>query len=217
MTLQWQQIIVFLSIASMLLGSFGAIGQHNIKRLMAYSSIGNVGFALVGLAAASQEGTQGVILYMGIYLVMTLGAFACILAMRRSDGATEEIDELAGLAQHNLPMAFVFGALMFSLAGIPPFAGFFAKFYVFLAAINSGLYMLAIIGVLASVVAAFYYLRIVKVMFFDEPKDSFLPVRPKEGFVMALTGALVLFAFIVPYLPDSLISAAEAAARTFRY
>jgi len=214
---QWQQIIVFLAIASMLLGSFAAIGQRNIKRLMAYSSIGHVGFALIGLAAVSQEGTQGVILYMGIYLVMTLGAFACILCMRRSDGPTEEIGELAGLAHHNLPMAFVFGALLFSLAGIPPFAGFFAKFYVFLAAINAGLYTLAVIGVLASVVAAYYYLYIVKVMFFDEPKDSFLPVRPKVGFVMAVTGALMLFAFIVPYLPSSIISAAEAAARTFRY
>ena len=214
---QWQQIIVFLSIASMLLGSFAAIGQRNIKRLMAYSSIGHVGFALVGLAAVSQEGVQGVILYMGIYLVMTVGAFACILGMRRSDGPTEEIAELAGLAQHNPAMAFMFGALMFSLAGIPPFAGFFAKFYVFFAAINAGLYTLAVIGVLASVVAAYYYLYIVKVIFFDEPKDSFLPVRPKVGFVMAVTCALVLFAFIVPYLPSSIISAAEAAARTFQY
>jgi len=217
MTPQWQQIIVFLSIASMLLGSFAAIGQSNIKRLMAYSSIGHVGFALVGLAAASQEGTQGVILYMAIYLVMTLGVFACISAMRHSDGPTEEISDLAGLAQHNLPMAFVFGALMFSLAGIPPFAGFFAKFYVFLAAINAGLYTLAVIGVLASVIAAYYYLRIVKVMFFDEPQDTFLPVRSKAGFVMAVSAALVLFAFIVPYLPASLISVAEAAAGSFRY
>ncbi len=217
MTPQWQQIIVFLAIASMLLGSFAAIGQRNIKRLMAYSSIGHVGFALVGLAAASKEGTQGVILYMAIYVVMTLGAFACILSMRRDDGPTEEINELSGLAQNNLPMAFVFGALMFSLAGIPPFAGFFAKFYVFLAAINAGLYTLAVIGVLASVIAAYYYLRIVKIMFFDEPRDSFLPVRGKAGFVMALTGALVLFAFIVPYLPASLITVAEAAANSFRY
>jgi len=216
-TAQWQQIIVFLSIASMLLGSFAAIGQRNIKRLMAYSSIGHVGFTLVGLAAVSQEGVQGVILYMGIYLVMTIGAFACILGMRRADGPTEEIGELAGLAQNNLPMAFMFGALLFSLAGIPPFAGFFAKFYVFFAAINAGLYTLAVIGVLASVVAAYYYLYIIKVMFFDEPKDSFLPVRPKVGFVMAVTCALMLFAFIVPYLPSSIISAAEAAARTFRY
>ena len=214
---QWQQVIVFLSIASMLLGSFAALGQRNIKRLMAYSSIGHVGFSLVGLAAASAEGTQGVILYMGVYLVMTLGTFACILSMRRSDGPTEEIGELAGLAQTNLPMAFVLGALMFSLAGIPPFAGFFAKFYVFLAAINSGLYMLAVIGVLTSVVAAYYYLRIVKIMFFDEPKDAFLPVRAKAGFVMAVSCAIVLLAFIVPYVPSSLLNAAGSAARTLGY
>lgn len=217
MTPQWQQIIVFLAIASMLLGSFAAIGQQNIKRLMAYSSIGHVGFALVGLAAASQEGTQGVILYMAIYLVMTLGVFACISAMRYSDGPTEEISDLAGLAQHNLPMAFVFGALMFSLAGIPPFAGFFAKFYVFLAAINAGLYTLTVIAVLASVIAAYYYLRIVKVIFFDEPKDVFLPVRSKAGLVMTVSAALMLFSFIVPYLPASLISVADAAAASFRY
>ena len=217
MTPQWQQIIVFLAIASMLLGSFAAIGQQNIKRLMAYSSIGHVGFALVGLAAASQEGTQGVILYMAIYLVMTLGVFACISAMRRSDGPTEDISDLAGLAQHNLPMAFVFGALMFSLAGIPPFAGFFAKFYVFLAAINAGLYTLTVIAVLASVIAAYYYLRIVKVIFFDEPKEAFLPVRSKAGVVMTVSAILMLFAFIVPYLPASLISVADAAAASFRY
>ncbi|HEX5599480.1 MAG TPA: proton-conducting transporter membrane subunit, partial [Hyphomicrobiaceae bacterium] len=152
-----------------------------------------------------------------IYLVMTLGAFACILAMRRSDGPTEEISDLAGLAQTNLPMAFAFGALMFSMAGIPPLAGFFAKFYVFLAAINAGLYTLAVIGVLASVIAAYYYLYIVKVMFFDEPKDSFLPVRSKEGFVIAVSAALMIFAFIVPYLPASLVSVADAAAASFRY
>jgi NADH-quinone oxidoreductase subunit N len=214
---QWQQIIVLLAIASMLLGAFAAIGQRNIKRLMAYSSIGHVGYALIGLATASKDGTQGLILYMAIYLVMTLGTFACILSMRRSDGPVEEIDELGGLAQNNLLMAFVLGTLMFSLAGIPPFAGFFAKFYVFLAAINAGFYTLAVIGVLASVVAAYYYLRIVKVMFFDEPKEQFLPIRPKQGFVMALTTLFVLLTFILPYLPTPLISAAEAAARSFRY
>ncbi len=217
MTPQWQQIIVFLSIASMVLGAFAAIGQRNFKRLMAYSAIGHIGYALIGLASASQEGTRGIILYMGIYLIMTLGTFACILSMRRDDGPVEDIDELAGLAQNNLPMAFVLGVLMFSLAGIPPFAGFFAKFYIFLAAINAKLYALAVIGVLASVVGAYYYLRIVKVMFFDTPKESFLPIRPKAGFVMALSCAFVVFVFIVPYLPTPLINAAEVAARTFRY
>ncbi len=214
---QWKQIVVFLSIASMLLGAFAAIGQRNIKRLMAYSSIGHVGYALVALAAASQEGTQGIVLYMGVYLIMTLGTFACILSMRRADGPVEDIDELAGLAQNNLPMAFVLGVLMFSLAGIPPFAGFFAKFYVFLAAINAQLYALAVIGVLSSAVAAYYYLRIVKVMFFDAPKESFLPIRPKAGFVMALSCAIVIFVFIVPYLPTPVLNMAETAARTFQY
>ena len=214
---QWKQIVVFLSIASMILGAFAAIGQRNIKRLMAYSSIGHVGYALVALAAASQEGTQGIVLYMGVYLIMTLGTFACILSMRRADGPVEDIDELAGLAQNNLPMAFVLGVLMFSLAGIPPFAGFFAKFYVFLAAINAELYALAVIGVLSSAVAAYYYLRIVKVMFFDTPKESFLPIRPKAGFVMAVSCVLVIFVFIVPYLPTPILNVAETAARTFQY
>jgi NADH-quinone oxidoreductase subunit N len=213
---QWQQIVWILAVASMVLGAFGAIGQRNIKRLMAYSSIANIGFALVGLAAASEEGTQGLLLYMVIYLVMTLGAFACILAMRRADGAVEDIDELAGLAQHNLPMAFILAMLLFSLAGIPPLAGFFAKFFVFLAAINAKLYTLAVIGVLASVVGAYYYVRIVKVMFMDEPREKFLPVRRKEGLVMGLACAFVLF-FIVPYVASPLFDAAQAAARTFRY
>jgi NADH-quinone oxidoreductase subunit N len=213
---QWQQIVWILAVASMVLGAFAAIGQRNIKRLMAYSSIANIGYALVGLAAASKEGTQGVLLYMAIYLVMTLGAFACILAMRRADGAVEEIDELAGLARHNLPMAFVLAMLLFSLAGLPPLAGFFGKFFVFLAAINAQLYMLAVIGVLASVVGAYYYVRIVKVMFFDEPREKFLPVRAKEGLVMTLACAFVLLFFILPYVPSPLFDAADAAARTFR-
>jgi NADH-quinone oxidoreductase subunit N len=214
---QWQQIVVFLAIASMLLGAFAAIGQRNIKRLMAYSSIGNIGYALVGLAAASTEGTRGVVLYMAIYLVMTLGVFACILSMRRDEGPLEDIDELSGLAQTNLPMAFAMAVLLFSLAGIPPLAGFFAKFYVFLAAINAKLYTLAVIGVLASVVGAYYYVRIVKVMFFDEPRATFLPVRPKEALVMGLACAFILLAFIVPYVPTPLVDAAEAAARSFQY
>ncbi|MGI9415461.1 MAG: NADH-quinone oxidoreductase subunit NuoN, partial [Hyphomicrobiales bacterium] len=168
-TPDWQQIVVFVSIASMVLGAFAAIGQTNIKRLMAYSSIGHMGFALVGLAAGSQEGVKGVVIYLTIYLVMTLGTFACILAMRRRTGTVETIADLAGLARNNPMMAFVLAMLMFSLAGIPPLAGFFAKFYVFLAAIQAGLYALAVIGVLASVVGAYYYVRIVKIMYFDEP------------------------------------------------
>ena len=177
---QWQQVVSVLAIASMGLGAFAAIGQTNIKRLLAYSAIGNIGYALIGLAAGSPEGAHGVIIYMVIYIAMTLGAFACVLAMRRPQGMVEEIDELAGLAQTNLGMATVLAILMFSLAGIPPLAGFFAKFYVFAAAVKEGLWPLAVFGVLASVVGAYYYVRIVKIMFFDAPKEKFLAV-PVEG------------------------------------
>jgi NADH-quinone oxidoreductase subunit N len=149
---QWQQIVVFVAIASMALGSFAAIGQKNIKRLMAYSSIGHMGFALVGLAAGTQQGVQGVLVYMAIYVAMTLGAFACILSMRRDGQMVEEIADLAGLARTKPTMAFFFAMLLFSLAGVPPLAGFFAKFYVFLAAIQAGLFTLAVIGVITSVV-----------------------------------------------------------------
>src|SRR6202166_3484928 len=166
---QWQQIVVFVAIASMVLGSFAAIGQKNIKRLMAYSSIGHMGFALVGLAAGTPEGVQGVLVYMSIYVVMTLGTFACILSMRRDGMLVETISDLAGLSRTHPAMAFFLGVLLFSLAGIPPLAGFFAKYFVFLAAIHAGLFTLAVIGVLTSVVGAYYYLNIVKVMFFDEP------------------------------------------------
>src|SRR5216110_2026312 len=173
---QWQQIVVFVAIASMALGAFAAIGQRNIKRLMAYSSIGHMGFALVGLAAGTPEGVQGVIVYMAIYLAMTLGTFACILSMRTSRGLVENISDLSGLARTNPAMAFFLAVMMFSLAGIPPLAGFFAKYFVFLAAIKAGLYVLAVIGVLASVVGAYYYLLIVKVMYFDEAAEPFEPM-----------------------------------------
>ncbi len=214
--LQWQQIIVFLSLASMLLGAFAAIGQTNIKRLMAYSSIANVGFALVGLAANSAEGTQGVLVFMSIYLVMTLGVFACILSMRRQGGDVETIDELAGLSRTNLPMAFVLAMLMFSLAGIPPLAGFWSKWYVFLAAVNAKLWFLAVVGVLASVVGAYYYLRIIKIMFFDEAAAKFLPVRAKAMGVMAFSGIFVLV-FSLPFIGGRIVDAAATAAKTFRY
>ena len=151
----WQQIIVFIAIASMVLGAFAAIGQSNIKRLMAYSSIGHMGYALVGLAADSEDGVRGVAIYMLIYLVMTLGTFAFILAMRRKDGNVEQIGDLAGLSRTNPIMATILTILMFSLAGIPPLAGFWAKWYIFLAAMKAKLYALAVIGVLASVVGAY--------------------------------------------------------------
>jgi NADH-quinone oxidoreductase subunit N len=208
----WQQIIAFIAIASMLLGAFAAIGQSNIKRLMAYSSIGHMGFALVGLAAGSEAGVQGVVIYLLIYLAMTLGAFACILSMRRRDAMVEDISDLAGLSKTNPIMAFMLAMILFSLAGIPPLAGFFAKFYVFLAAIEANLYALAVIGVLASVVGAYYYLRIIKIMYFDEPAEGFESMPMELRLVLGVSGAFVLlFVFIAGQVGD----AAAMAARTF--
>jgi NADH-quinone oxidoreductase subunit N len=210
-TPEWQQIVVFLAIASMALGSFAAIGQRNIKRLMAYSSIGHMGYALVGLAAGSAEGVQGVIVYLAIYLVMTLGTFACILAMRRGGHMVEDIDQLSGLSRTNPPMALMLAILLFSLAGIPPLAGFFAKFYVFLAAIHAGLYALAVIGVLLSVVGAYYYLRIVKVMYFDAPAERFEPMHASLAAVLGASGLLVL---LYCFWPAPLVTFAGAAAKS---
>ena len=208
----WQQIITFISIASMVLGAFAAIGQRNIKRLMAYSSIGHMGFALVGLAAGGQAGVQGVVIYILIYMAMTLGTFACILAMRRSVGFVEDISDLAGLSRTNPVMAFFLAMLLFSLAGIPPLAGFFAKFYVFLAAIQSGLYLLAVIGVVASVVGAYYYLRIIKNMYFDEPAGEFVPMAPELRVVLGISGAFVL---LFVFIAGQIGSIADVAAKTF--
>jgi NADH-quinone oxidoreductase subunit N len=208
---QWQQIIVFVSIASMALGSFAAIGQRNIKRLMAYSSIGHMGFALVGLAAGTSEGIQGVLVYMAIYVAMTLGVFACILSMRHQGKAVEDISDLAGLARTKPTMAFFFAILLFSMAGVPPLAGFFAKFYVFLAAVQAGLWPLAVLGVLSSVVGAYYYLAIVKLMYFDEPAEAFDPMAGELGTVLGLSGLAVLLFCVYPGL---LVDAAGVAAKS---
>src|SRR5437773_635599 len=208
---QLQQIVVFVAIASMALGSFAAIGQKNIKRLMAYSSIGHMGFAMVGLAAGTPEGVQGVLVYMAIYITMTLGAFACILSMRREGQMVEDIADLAGLARTKPTMAFFFAMLLFSLAGIPPLAGFFAKFYVFLAAIKAGLFTLAVIGVVTSVVGAYYYLVIVKTMYFDEPAKPFEPMPYELKAVLAVTGLFNLLFFAYP---SPLIDVANAAAKS---
>lgn len=210
-THQWQQIVAFVSLTSMVLGAFAAIGQRNIKRLLAYSSIGHMGFALVGLAAGTAEGVRGVLLYMTIYVVMTLGTFACVLTMRRKGQAVETIEDLSGLARRNPLMALALGALMFSLAGIPPLAGFLAKYYVFVAAIQAGLYGLAVVGVLASVVGAFYYLRVVKIMYFDEPVEAFDPMPTELKAVLAVSGLFTIFYFVYP---APLIEAASAAARS---
>jgi NADH-quinone oxidoreductase subunit N len=210
-TVQWQQILVFVAIASMVLGAFAAIGQRNIKRLMAYSSIGHMGYALVGLAAGTQEGVQGVVVYMAIYVAMTLGTFACILSMRRGNVMVEEIADLKGLARTNPAMAFFLAMLLFSMAGVPPLAGFFAKFYVFLAAIKAGLYALAVIGVLASVIGCYYYLMIVKVMYFDEPEGRFETMPGELKAVLGVTGLFVLVFFAYP---APLIDAAATAAKS---
>ena len=210
-TSEWQKIVVFVSIASMVLGSFAAIGQRNIKRLMAYSSIGHMGFALIGLAAGTSEGVQGVLVYMAIYITMTLGTFAVILSMRRPSGMVESIDELAGLSRSHPTMAFFLAMLLFSMAGVPPLAGFFAKFYVFLAAIKAGLYVLAVIGVLASVVGAYYYLTIVKIMYFDEPAEGYDPMPVELRVVLAVCGLFNLLFFVYP---GPLVGAASAAAHS---
>jgi NADH-quinone oxidoreductase subunit N len=210
-TSEWQQIVVFVSIASMLLGSFAAIGQRNFKRLMAYSSIAHMGFALVGLAAGTSEGVQGVLLYMAIYITMTLGVFAVILSMRRSGGMVESIDQFAGLARTHPTRAFVLAMLLFSMAGVPPLAGFFAKFYVFLAAIKAGLYILAVIGVLASAVGAYYYLAIVKLMYFDEAAEGFYAMPIELRVVLGISGLFNLLFFVYP---GPLVGAASVAAHS---
>jgi len=207
---QWQQIVIFISIASMALGAFAAIAQTNIKRLMAYSSIGHVGYALIGLAAGSEAGVRGVLIYMAIYLAMNVGTFGCILAMRRQGRMVEGISDLAGLSRSHPMMALVMGVFMFSMAGVPPLAGFFGKLYVFLAAIEAQLYGLAVFGVLTSVVSAFYYLRIVKIMYFDEQADPFdRPVGREITLVLAATGVFTLFFFLYP---SPLLSGAKVAA-----
>jgi NADH-quinone oxidoreductase subunit N len=208
---EWRQIIVLLSIASMALGAFAAIGQSNIKRLMAYSSIGNVGYALIGLAAGTAQGVRGVLIYMAIYLAMTLGTFTVILCMRRKGKMVEEIRDLSGLARTHPMLAVAMAIFMFSLAGVPPLAGFFGKFYVFMAAINAGLYTLAVIGVLTSVVGAYYYLNIVKLMWFDAAVEPFeKPIGAELGFVMAVT---TLFTALFVVDPAPLLAGAQTAAQ----
>jgi NADH-quinone oxidoreductase subunit N len=210
-TTEWQQILVFVSIASMVLGAFAAIGQRNIKRLMAYSSIGHMGFALIGLAAGTQEGVQGVLVYIAIYVSMTLGVFAVILSMRRSTGMVESIDQLAGLSRTHPATAFFLAMLLFSMAGIPPLAGFFAKLYVFLAAMKAGLYVLSVIGVVTSVVGAYYYLAIIKVMYFDEPAEGFYEMPYELRVVLAVCGLFNILFFLYP---GPLVGVASAAAHS---
>ena len=207
---QWQQVVIAISVASMSLGTLAAIYQTNIKRLMAYSSIANIGYALVGLAAGTSDGVQSVIIYMSIYLIMIVGTFGCILSMRVHGQMMEDINDLAGLGRTNPLLAIALTALMFSFVGIPPLAGFFGKLYVFLAAINAGLYWLAVIGLLTSVVGAFYYLRIVKLMYFDEARESFdSPIDKELVAVIAFCSILVglFFAYPTPMIKGAAVAA----------
>jgi NADH-quinone oxidoreductase subunit N len=209
---QWQQIIWFISIASMILGSLAAINQTNIKRLMAYSSIGHIGYALIGLTAGTEQGVRGILLYLTIYIVMNLGTFACILCMRQKDVMVERIDDLKGLSKTNPAMAMALAIFMFSMAGIPPLVGFFGKFYVFLAAIEAQLYVLAVIGVLTSVIGAYYYLRIVKLMYFDDPVEAFdRPIGREMTVILAVTSLLILLLTVglAPLLDSTAMAAAS--------
>lgn len=207
---QWQQVIVLISILSMLWGSFAAIAQKNIKRLMAYSSIGHVGYALIGLVVGNEEGARGLLFYLLIYLFMNIGTFAVILSMRVNGKYVEEIGDLSGLQKNHPGMAMALAALMFSMAGIPPLAGFLGKYFIFVAAVNAGFVPLAIIGLLASVVGAFYYIRIIKVIYFDEPGAVFDKPDMINSAIMGLCAVLMLVYFVVP---SKLVEGAQAAAR----
>ena len=170
---QWQTIIVFLSITSMIFGAVAAIGQKNLKRLIAYSSIGHIGYTLAGLAVGTNEGIQSSIVYISIYIVMNLGLFCCLLMMKRNNQYFETIEDLSGLSKNHPVLSLSLLIILFSLAGIPPLAGFFAKFYIFKAVIEQSMFFLAIVGLLSTVIAAFYYLRIIKVIYFDEEKEKY--------------------------------------------
>ncbi len=220
---QWQQIIIFVSVASMALGAFAAVAQTNIKRLMAYSSIGNVGYMLIGLAVAGsvasgaetqQSGIESMLVYLTIYVIMTLGTFGCILAMKRNGQNVENISDLAGLSKSNPLMAAALAIFMFSMAGIPPLAGFFGKLYVFLSALEAGLVTLAVLGVLTSVVGCFYYIRLIKIMYFDDAEEALdRKVGTEINMVVAAAAIVILAFFIYPSLITD--GAAAAAASLF--
>ncbi len=196
---QWQMILIFLSIASMLFGAIAAIGQTNLKRLVAYSSISHVGYALAGLATGSNDGIQSSVIYFTIYILMNLGLFSCLLMMRRNNKYYEEIDDLSGLSKNHPLLSLSLLVILFSLAGIPPLAGFFAKFYIFKSVLEQSMYFLAIVGLLSTVVAAFYYLRIIKIMYFDQEKEKY---DTDHGlwikFSLTASTLLILIYFIFP-------------------
>ncbi|MDC3262757.1 NADH-quinone oxidoreductase subunit NuoN [Pelagibacterales bacterium] len=209
----WQQIIIFLSIASMVFAAFAAIAQKNIKRLMAYSSIGHVGYALIGLACGTPQGISSLVIYLSIYLIMNIGVFSFILSMKNKGEYYENISDLSGLYKTHPYYSVVITILMFSLAGIPPLAGFFGKFYIFIAAIESNLLLLAIVGILASVIGAFYYLRIIKVIYFDESKNSFDGFSHRSLGLLTHPSAILILIFCLYPLP--LIKISNYAASSF--
>ena len=207
----WQQILAVLSAASMILGAVAAIYQTSLKRLLAYSSIGHMGYAAMALATGDTLGIKALLIYISLYVVMGLGSFACILSLRRQRQSLDHLDDLKGLSTQNPTLAFCLAALMFSMAGIPPLAGFFGKYYVFIAAIDAELYGLALIGVLCSVVSAFYYLRIVKLMYFDDTLDSV--DTPKELLPSLIISFMTLFVILFCIFPSLLIDLAETIAQ----
>ena len=209
---QWFQIVALISVASMILGAVAAIGQTNIKRLMAYSSIGHMGYALIGFAAGTPAGVQGVLIYLVIYLAMTIGTFVVIMLMRRNGKPIEDIYELSGLSERDPTSAYLLAIMMFSLIGIPPLAGFWGKWFIFLAAVNSHLYAIAVIGFVTSVIGAYYYLNIVRLMFFEKPAAAFeKPLGPINAALLGASGAFVLMFVVVP---GPLVEAAQAAAQS---
>jgi len=204
---QWQLILVFLSIGSMILGATAAIGQNNLKRLMAYSSIGHMGYALAGLSTGTVSGVQSSIIYLLIYLIMNLGAFGCILLLKRENIYYEDINDLSGISKNNPTLALTFLIIFISLAGIPPLAGFFAKLYIFMAVIESNMYTLAIIGLLTTVISAFYYLRIIKIIYFDKPKKIFdTNVSWKLKIPLILSTTFLILYFVYPSFLIELVS-----------
>ena len=196
---QWQMIIIFLSLASMIFGAVSAIGQKNLKRLIAYSSIGHMGYALAGLAVGTNSGIQSSIIYISIYVIMNLGIFCCLFMMKRKDKFFDNLEDLAGLSKNHPIISLSLLILLFSLAGIPPMAGFFAKFYIFMSVIEQSMYFLAIVGLLSTVISAFYYLRIIKIIYFDPPKEQY-DQDHNFGLKISLTIAtlLILFYFVYP-------------------
>ena len=204
---QWQMIIVFLSLASMVFGAVAAIGQKNLKRLIAYSSIGHVGYALAGLASGTNDGIQNSVIYIIIYILMNVGLFSCLLMMKRNNTYFEEIDDLSGLSKNHPLLSLSLLVILFSLAGIPPLAGFFAKFYIFKSVIEQSMYFLAIVGLLSTVIAAFYYLRIIKIMYFDEEKERYDTDHSMWlKFSLTVSTLLILMYFIFPSQLIDLVS-----------